>query len=85
MGLSGFPVLNLRGGDVTRGWREFEDEFELTVQLRELEMGARMEEGTIERAVPNFGERAKLLILLRGWKIYIVFQRVKYFYTRSYL
>ena len=67
MGLSGFPVLNLRGGDITRGWREFEDEFKLTVQLRELDMGERMEgEGANERAVPSFGERVKLLILLRA-------------------
>ena len=67
MGLSGFPVLNLRGGDITRGWREFVDEFELSVQLKDLEMGERTEgEGANTVAVPNFGERAKLLILLRA-------------------
>lgn len=65
--MSGFPVLNLKSSDAARSWREFINEFELTVRLRTLEMGkvtVKVDGQDVQK--PKFNEEAKLVALLKA-------------------
>ena len=66
--MTGFPVFDMKSGDIARSWREFTNEFDLAVRMRTLELGTETykdAQGQDARR-PRFSEEAKLLALMRS-------------------
>ena len=64
--LSTRPVLKIRHDDISRSWKEWYDEFQLSIRLMEFELGnetVKIDEANVTR--PKFTKEAKLLALLK--------------------
>jgi hypothetical protein len=68
MNISGLPVLSIRSGDVSGSYKEWLEEFQLSVNLKTLEMGMieqKDDKGNVVK-LPKFSEKAKTLALLKS-------------------
>jgi hypothetical protein len=63
VGLAGFPVLKIDGGDVSGSWKKWKQRFKIAVEIETVRRG---KEKVGENNVNRFTPRVKLLALLQS-------------------
>lgn len=65
--MTGFPVSDLKSGDIAKSWRQFTNEFQLGVRLKTLKLGREtINISGVDAQLPRFNEEAKLMALLKA-------------------